>query len=133
MAKILDTNKPNSVVEYFLGINEFNRPTVYTDIDATYTLLIRLILLNPGTYPNHPRMGVGLVRRYRYANASELSKLSNDIEDQIATYLPQFSSVSVDLTVTSTKDLLIQIIIDGVAYELIYKTEYETLDAVRRE
>ena len=45
MAKILDTNKPNSVVEYFLGTNEFNRPTIYTDVDATYTLLIRLILL----------------------------------------------------------------------------------------
>ena len=45
MAKILDTNKPNSVIEYFLGTNEFNRPTVYTDVDATYTLLIRLILL----------------------------------------------------------------------------------------
>jgi len=131
MAKILDTNKPNSVIEYFLGTNEFNRPTVYTDVDATYTLLIRLILLDPGTYPTHPRMGVGLVSRYRYAKDSELTKLSNDIEDQIATYLPQFTSVSVELTLTTTKDLFIQIIIDGVAYELIYKTEYETLEAVK--
>lgn len=131
MAKILDTNKPNSVIEYFLGTNEFNRPTVYTDVDATYTLLIRLILLDPGTYPTHPRMGVGLVSRYRYAKDSELTQLSNDIEDQIATYLPQFTSVSVELTLTTTKDLFIQIIIDGVAYELIYKTEYETLEAVK--
>lgn len=131
MAKILDTNKPNSVIEYFLGTNEFNRPTVYTDVDATYTLLIRLILLNPGTYPTHPRMGVGLVSRYRYAKESDLTNLSNDIEDQIATYLPQFTSVSVELTLTTAKDLFIQIIIDGVAYELLYKTEYETLEAVK--
>ena len=92
MAKILDTNKPNSVIEYFLGTNEFNRPTVYTDVDATYTLLIRLILLDPGTYPTHPKMGVGLVSRYRYAKESDLSQLGIDIEEQIATYLPNFSS-----------------------------------------
>ena len=131
MAKILDTNKPNSIVEYFLGINEFNRPTVYTDVDATYTLLIRLILLEPGTYPTHPKMGVGLVSRYRYAKESDLVNLANDIENQIAMYLPNFSSISAELTLTKTKDLFIQIIIDGIAYELIYKPEYETLEAVK--
>lgn len=130
MAKILDTNKPNSVVEYFLGTNEFNRPSVWTDVDATYVLLIRLILLEPGTYPNHPRMGVGLVSRYRYAKADELNNLKNDIQNQIATYLPQFSSIDVELTLTNTKDLYIQIIINGIAYELVYKPEYQTLDAV---
>lgn len=130
MAKILDTNKTNSVVEYFLGTNEFNRPSVWTDVDATYVLLIRLILLEPGTYPNHPRMGVGLVSRYRYAKADELNNLKNDIQNQIATYLPQFSSIDVELTLTNTKDLYIQIIINGIAYELVYKPEYQSLDAV---
>ena len=130
MAKILDTNKTNSVVEYFLGTNEFNRPSVWTDVDATYVLLIRLILLEPGTYPNHPRMGVGLVSRYRYAKSDELNNLKNDIQNQIATYLPQFSSIDVELTLTNTKDLYIQIIINGIAYELVYKPEYQTLDAV---
>ena len=130
MAKILDTNKTNSVVEYFLGTNEFNRPSVWTDVDATYVLLIRLILLEPGTYPNHPRMGVGLVSRYRYAKADELNNLKNDIQNQISTYLPQFSSIDVELTLTNTKDLYIQIIINGIAYELVYKPEYQTLDAV---
>ena len=132
MAKILDTNKTNSVVEYFLGTNEFNRPSVWTDVDATYVLLIRLILLEPGTYPNHPRMGVGLVSRYRYAKAEELNNLKDDIRDQITTYLPQFSSIEVELTLTNTKDLYIQIIINGIAYELVYKPEYETLDAVKQ-
>jgi len=131
MAKILDTNKPNSVIEYFLGTNEFNRPTVYTDVDATYTLLIRLILLEPGTYPTHPKMGVGLVSKYRYAKESELNQLADDIESQISMYLPQFTSVGVELTLTKTKDLLIQIIINGIAYELIYRPEYETLEAVK--
>jgi hypothetical protein len=132
MAKILDTNKTNSVVEYFLGTNEFNRPSVWTDVDATYVLLIRLILLEPGTYPNHPRMGVGLVSRYRYAKAEELNNLKDDIQDQITTYLPQFSSIDVELTLTNTKDLYIQIIINGIAYELVYKPEYETLEAVKQ-
>ena len=131
MAKILDTNKPNSVVEYFLGTNEFNRPTIYTDVDDTYTLLIRLLLLEPGTYPTHPKMGIGLISRYRYAKESDLTNLSNDIENQIAMYLPNFSSISAELTLTKTKDLFIQIIIDGIAYELIYKSEYETLEAVK--
>jgi hypothetical protein len=133
MAKILDSNNTNSVTEYFLGINEFNRPTVWNDVNATYTLLIRLILLEPGTYPNHPKMGVGLVSRYRYAKGDEILQLQNDIEDQIATYLPQFTSIEVELTLTSTKDLFIQIVIDGIAYELIYRSEFETLEAVKEE
>ena len=130
MAKILDTNKTNSVVEYFLGTNEFNRPSVWTDVDATYVLLIRLIVLEPGTYPNHPRMGVGLVSRYRYAKADELNNLKNDIQNQIATYLPQFSSIDAELTLTNTKDLYLQIIINSISYQLVDKPEHQTLDAV---
>ena len=76
-------------------------------------------------------MGIGLISRYRYAKESDLTNLSNDIENQIAMYLPNFSSISAELTLTKTKDLFIQIIIDGIAYELIYKSEYETLEAVK--
>ena len=78
-------------------------------------------------------MGVGLVSRYRYAKGDEILQLQNDIEDQIATYLPQFTSIEVELTLTSTKDLFIQIVIDGIAYELIYRSEFETLEAVKEE
>ena len=95
MATVLDLNKPSTYREYFIGIDEFNHPKVYTDQHATFVLLIRLILLEPGTYPNHPDMGVGLVSRFRYSMDVDMGKLSNTIKEQIMTYLPQFTLTDV--------------------------------------
>ena len=127
MSKILDTNKPNTVVEYYLGVDEFNHPKVYTDEDATYSLLKKLILLEPGTYPTRPEMGVGLVSKYRYGEADILSTLRDDIKEQIEKYLPRFHNVEVRLLLTKTKELQIEIIMNQIVYAMIYKSDMHTL------
>lgn len=127
MSKILDTNKPNTVVEYYLGIDEFNHPKVYTNEDATYTLLKKLILLEPGTYPTRPEMGVGLISKYRYGEADILTILRDNIKEQIEQYLPQFHNVEVRLLLTKSKELQIEIIINQTVYSMVYNSDIHTL------
>ena len=51
----------STIKEYSLGIDKFNRPAVYDEPKSTYIKIVRLILLEKGTYPTRPNMGVGLI------------------------------------------------------------------------
>lgn len=112
-----------------LSIDEFNKPKILDGKDAISTLLIHLILLEPGTFSNRPGMGVGLISRYRYIEKDGLQQLQKDIESQINSYLPEFEAVEVKVSMDETipkeeggigNEIVIEIIID----EVIYK--YET-------
>ena len=118
-----------TVKEYFLGVDEFKHPKSYTQQDATYVLLIRLILLEKGTYPTRPDMGVGIVSRYRWANTDQMEQLKTDISDQITTYLPEFQDVDVAVS-ASDLTILIEITIDGYTYQVTYTREVSTLSAL---
>ena len=106
-----------------LSINEFNRPTILEGKEAISTLLIHLILLEPGTYSNRPGMGVGLVSRYRYNEEISLEQLSKDIQDQVTSYLPEFEAVNVNVHMDDTvpdginNEIVIEIEIDDVLYK----------------
>lgn len=132
MAKIIENIDKPTIREYFLNVNKFTRPEVWSDEDATFILLSRLILLNPGTYPNHPEMGVGLVERFRYSDARKiLPELSDRIKEQIHTYLPEFATVNVDLSVGEDKELKINIILDKMLYALTYNPDTYKLSDVK--
>ena len=131
LATVLDLNKPSTYREYFIGIDEFNNPKVYTDQHDTFVILIRLILLEPGTYPNHPDMGVGLVSRYRFAMKEKLANLQTRIEEQISTYLPEFSAVNVEVSYEKEhKYTQISITIDEITYKMTYNPETNILSSV---
>jgi hypothetical protein len=131
LAKVLGTNKKATITEAFLGIDEFNHPKVYTDQHATYILLIRLILLEPGTYPTRPNMGVGLVSRYRFAIEDKIEQLQSDIEDQIREYLPEFQATNVTVSYNSiTKEVNIHITVDDYTYQLTYDPEINKLSSL---
>lgn len=87
--------------EYLFSVNLFNEPIVKSQQSAIALLLVRLILLNPGSDPIHPDMGVG-IQQYRWT-VGTLPELKRRVEDQIATYLPMFNSAKVDLTLTPDK------------------------------
>jgi hypothetical protein len=78
-----------------MTINQFQRPIELEGTDAQIMLIIRLILLDPGTIQTHPDMGVGLVSLYRYTVDVDLDKLRNRIQSQISRYLPMFTTVQV--------------------------------------
>ena len=55
-------NSNSTYREYLLSMDNFGRSKILTDEEAIAALLTRLILLEPGTNPLMPAMGVGIVK-----------------------------------------------------------------------
>lgn len=100
--------------EYVASITKFNKPEVKTDQDAIALLLLRLLILEPGSDPLHPDMGVG-IRKYRYTMGS-LEELETRITEQIRTFLPCFPNASVSVYITDGKVLKADILVNGIVY-----------------
>lgn len=100
--------------EYLLSTDAFKTPKVLKNQEAIAMLLLRLILLDPGSDPLHPDMGVG-IRQYRYAMGKE-EELKTRIREQMNQYLPCFPAGNVELEVTSDKLINIKITIDDIIY-----------------
>ncbi len=105
--------------EYLFSIDKFKKPIVYTDNASIGLLLTRLILLEPGSNPLHPDMGVGL-KQYRYT-AEGVYELKNRIKNQIANFLPVFPNADVNIVQGKDHMLNIEITIDDVIY--VYESE----------
>lgn len=99
--------------EYLLSVDAYNNPFIVEDNEAIALDLVRLLLLNPGSDPLRPEMGVGL-KDYRYA--MPLDELNARIADQIATYLPQYQNVNVDIIRTPDKVANIEISMGDVTF-----------------
>lgn len=123
------TTTDATYTEYSLSIDSFNRPQVFKDKDAVAMKLIELILLEAGTYPTAPNMGVSIISKYRFTTSSELENLKNSISDQINTYLPELKSVAVDTT-ESDGVINIAITIDDVVYDLVFNKSTKTLSSL---
>ena len=108
-------------MEPILSTNEFNKPEILKGNDAVSQLLVHLIKLEPGTYASRPKMGVGIVSRYRNIDADKIDQLSTDIQDQIETYLPEFEGVNVKITVLDSGELELDIEVNNILYK------YETI------
>lgn len=81
--------------EPLLSVDKYYKPLVATDNNYATLLLIRLILLEPGTFQTHPDCGVGLISKFRYAMDVDMVELQNRIKEQIMLYLPQYTFVNV--------------------------------------
>ena len=100
--------------EYCMSVDNFKRPLVYKNQQAIAILLTRLILLEPGSDPLHPDMGVGIAN-YRFI-LGRTEELEMRVKDQIKTYLGCFSSPRVEIKITEDKLCNIEITIDDVLY-----------------
>ncbi len=100
--------------EYLLTVNEFNQPEVLEKQTAIAMLLMRLILLNPGSDPLHPDMGVGIIN-YRYA-MGRLDELKQRVANQVSTYLPYFPAGSVEIEIVGDHFCDILITVDDTIY-----------------
>ena len=52
--------------EHLMSINNTQTPKVLDGSMAEKMCIMRLILMEPGLYETHPKMGVGLVSKYRF-------------------------------------------------------------------
>jgi len=95
--------------EYLLSYDTFNQPTVIDGALAEAFLLARLILMEPGSNPLHPEMGIGIRSNFRYT-VDRLEELKQEIIRQKSIYLPDFDNdLAVDLILTPDKVLNIEI------------------------
>lgn len=112
--------------EMLMSVDAFKKPKVIEGKEAIATLLVRLIKLEPGTFPSRPKMGVGLLSNYRYCDEDKAIELQDHIKDQIRTYLPEYQGVQVETKLDPSGKLLIDITIDQVLYR--YETEQQSND-----
>lgn len=100
--------------EYLLSINEFKEPKKIINKPSIGLLLVRLILMDPGSDPLHPTMGVG-IRKYRYG-LNNVETLRKEVQYQIDTFLPCFPNATVAIIVTPDKICNIEITISDTVY-----------------
>ena len=126
----------NEFREYLLSINEFMQPKVLKKDQAAYTDILRLFLLEPGTNQTHPQMGIGIRSRYRFSDTSEISKLEQDVKDQMKTYLPNLLTMDIHIETYGTTLAIFITSNNDEVYGIAYNTETGsigglTLDDIR--
>lgn len=106
------------IKDFPFTVNDINKPKELKGKDALGFIIKKLILMEKGTFQSVPNMGVGILN-YRYTDTAEAHKLKNEIESQIETYLPYFTSVEIEFK-TVGKSVYINIILDSqlLTYEI---------------
>lgn len=115
--------------EQVLSIDSFNNPLTLEDKYAVATIIIRLILLEPGKIQSHPKMGIGLTTKWRYCDEEELSNLEREIKEQMATYIPQLSVNDV-IVYYNNKYLMIQIVLQDNTTYVFTTSDFELVKLV---
>lgn len=106
------------IKEYGLTTNSFNEPIEHDNADTAFILIKRLILLNPGTYPNHPNMGVGLFSKWKFSDMNNMNDLKAEIQNQITQYLPQYQLSNIEISKKAQNELLITIQVENIIYTM---------------
>ena len=110
--------------EYLLTVDEFANPQVVEGKSAIALLLSRLIILEPGSDPLHPDMGVG-IKRFRFNSDKDvLTKIKDAISNQVDTYLPTYQGSDIEISLSEDKILNINITVGDTTY--VYTSEVET-------
>lgn len=111
-------------IEYLLSVDEFNNPAYLKGKSSVALLLSRLIVLEPGSDPLHPTMGLG-IKNYRFnSNSDNINELKSDLKKQIETFLPQYTGVEISMNISKNKILNVSILIGDTEYR--YSTEITT-------
>ena len=108
--------------EYTLGTNNFKKPVIYEGKKAIGIVLVRLLLMEPGSDPLHPLMGVGIPTKFRYMMEDNIPTLRSEITRQIVTYLAPYSNIEVNLRITD-KVLEVTEYIDDYTYSYEIKED----------
>lgn len=101
--------------DYLLDVDPFQKPKILGNEEAIASLLVRLILLEPGTNPIFCGMGCGLVSRFRFSKADD-SEIKEVIENQIETYFPDATVTDIEFEYNNDKTVDIKITVNDIQY-----------------
>lgn len=110
--------------EYVLNTDDFKQPEEYIGKRAVGLLVLRLLLLEPGTDPIRPEMGVGLVSKYRYMFPDRIDELKKNISDQLMTYLVPYQNVGIEMW-EEDYELRMNITIDNTVYKYVTEEQMD--------
>lgn len=105
------------ISEGLLTTDKYNKPMLLKDKDALAILLLRLLVMTPGTNPLHPELGVDIRGRYEYCGEDDLDDLNTEIETQISIYLPSYITCTVEAEIRDNRSMGISITIDDMLFK----------------
>lgn len=92
------TNTERFLNEMILEKSPFNQLDMRTDKVALAQVIQNILIIEKGTYPNNPTLGVG-IENYIFEKFTEALRieLENEITQQISKYIPNRYDVSVNI------------------------------------
>lgn len=135
-------NEEANISDYLLGLDDLQQPQRIDmsiirpgEWNSAVLIIARLILMRKGQLDDHPEMGIDIRGRYRFSFDSELVQLSQEIQEQVAQYAPEFAPVDVmaifkDKNGSSAAGVEIAIVVSNVAYSLLYNLQSETIEGL---
>lgn len=120
---------PTLLKEYSLSTDSYKTPLTYKNFNAVGTLIMRLMLLEPGTITHNPEMGLGLISKYRYMQSDRAIELSQAIKDQIKDYLDNTIAVEVNIGFSNNGEniMIIDMTVDQFQFRYFYDRDKLTL------
>lgn len=103
--------------ELLLDGNSFKEPKKLEDLEALAQTIQNIIIINPGTYPSDPRLGVGIGNYlFEFMDSITINEITSNIEKQIDMFVVH-PDISVNVSVkelnssvsSSVKGLYIEI------------------------
>ena len=87
---LLDDNIPDvAKTEITFNIDNFKKPKVLNNLHAKAQKFLNLLKTIPGTYPDHPDLGVNIDQyMFEYLTSENLLKIQEHIKRQVDTYMP---------------------------------------------
>lgn len=133
-------NEEANVTDYLLGLDDLQQPRAIdmsiirpNEWNSAILFIARLILMRKGQLDDHPDMGIDIRARYKFSYEDELIQLNQEIQEQVARFLPEFSPIEVTSQFKEGKaegSIVIIVIIDNVAYELLYSLTSATIEGL---
>lgn len=118
-SNVIEENRINFKKELLIDIDIFKKPIELEGLNALAQVIQNLIIIEPGTYPNQPELGVG-ISNYLFEFLDDLTArdLKNNIDNQIARFInfgdaEITSEIKVSNSNGKTNTLLITIVIEN--------------------
>lgn len=83
--------------EYLISVDNYKKPKVVSGNKGNYYFILRLMIMEVGTNPLFPLMGLGLRRRCRFITEDEIPDIQIELNKQIETYLPDLMITNISM------------------------------------